>query len=93
LAIPATYSEFEDRVRRYSEANREREDRDNRFTRDVFEETTGGKFNKELDVFEKWITRKNLRTGEIEIFQSGESLPEPKFASWTAPARSCVPLF
>ena len=67
LSIPATWSEFQDRLERFSQAGFDRENVDGRTSVDVFtEETTTTSKNKGTGEVIVWGERRNLRTNEFE---------------------------
>lgn len=67
LSIPATWSEFQDRLERFSQAGFDRENVDARTSVDVFtEETTTTSKNKGTGEVIVWGERRNLRTHELE---------------------------
>ena len=67
LSIPATWSEFQDRLERFSQAGFDRENMEARTSEDVFtEETTTTSKNKGTGEVIVWGERRNLRTNQLE---------------------------
>ncbi|MGP9623791.1 hypothetical protein ACT3S7_12585 [Corynebacterium sp. AOP34-AQ2-28] len=88
VSVPATWDELQDRIRRFSEANRRRESRDGRFSADEFRDRENSKKNPVTGEWETTIQRTNLRDGSVQYISVGKSVPQPSFAPQVERARS-----
>lgn len=88
VSVPATWDELQDRIRRFSEANRRRESRDGRFSADEFRDRENNKKNPVTGEWETTIQRTNLRDGSVQYISVGKSVPQPSFAPQVERARS-----
>ncbi|MGP5735761.1 hypothetical protein, partial [Candidatus Corynebacterium faecigallinarum] len=88
VSVPATWDELQDRIRRFSEANRRRENRDGRFSADEFRDREINKKNPATEEWETTIQRINLRDGSVQYISVGKSVPQPSFAPQVERARS-----
>lgn len=87
LDIAPSWEVLQSRLRHYSEANRKAEDREGRFSADVFEDSESHVLNRETGQYEKVISRRNLRTNTIERIKIGATVPEPDITPFIQPVR------
>ncbi|AGP29687.1 hypothetical protein [Corynebacterium terpenotabidum] len=88
LDVAPSWDVLQDRLRRFSEANRKAEDRDNRFSADVFEDSESHILNRETGQYERVIIRRNLRDNSVQRITVGSTVPEPDSAPFIQPVRN-----
>lgn len=88
LDVAPNWEVLQDRLRRYSEANRKAEDRDNRFSADVFEDSESHVLNRDTGQYERVILRRNLRDNSVQRIKIGATVPEPDSAPFIQPGRN-----
>lgn len=87
LDVALTWEVLQDRLRRFSEANRKAEDREGRFSADVFEDSESHVLNRQTGQYEKVISRRNLRDNSVERITVGSAVPEPDIVPFIQPVR------
>lgn len=87
LDVAPTWEVLQDRLRRYSEANRKAEDREGRFSADVFDDSESHVLNRQTGQYEKVILRRNLRDNSIQRIMVGSTVPEPETVPFVQPVR------
>ncbi|CAM5411681.1 hypothetical protein [Corynebacterium variabile] len=87
LDVAPTWEVLQDRLRRFSEANRKAEDWEGRFSADVFEDSESHVLNRQTGQYEKVISRRNLRDNSVERITVGSTVPEPDMVPFVQPVR------
>ena len=87
LDVALTWEVLQDRLRRFSEANRKAENREGRFSADVFEDSESHVLNRETGQYEKVISRRNLRDNSVQRITVGSTVPEPDAVPFIQPVR------
>ncbi|WP_130839156.1 hypothetical protein [Corynebacterium neomassiliense] len=88
LDIAPSWDVFQDRLDRFEKADRKAEDREGRFSADVFKDSETHVLNRETDEYEKFVYRTNLRTGEVKCIRVGDTVPEPNIRRRVDPVRN-----
>ncbi|MGP5183145.1 hypothetical protein ACTXKY_05380 [Corynebacterium variabile] len=87
LDVAPSWEVLQDRLRRYYEANRKAEDREGRFSADLFEDSESHVLNRQTGQYEKVITRRNLRDNSVTRITVGSAVPEPDVVPFVQPLR------
>lgn len=87
LDVAPSWEVLQDRLRRFSEANRKAEDREGRFSADLFDDSESHVLNRQTGQYEKVIIRRNLRDNSVTRITVGSAVPEPDTVPFIQPLR------